>query len=273
MTTLSTTRLILGAVAFAVCWPVVFSTSAEAQKVTECTKLEICYCVNTAVKASIDKNVAYFREQIAAQRKAGKAIGYLSLPLSSTGGGAYHINVEVAAAAKAEVEKRFGADQVWITNPAVPQSDIPNGTGADYMLMWTQILEGTGGMGEDFDFAYFVGPSDFGRFFGFDGDGDMVKLEQYFDKRTKTDPELEKIIQKGLTRSQFRNYYAFKASTNISRGAHDEWNIVRALNDRRRASDKFGIGNQISVMYDGAGVSPADFEAPTSPGYIGRCAN
>ena len=262
--------------AAALCGTIVIAavpSAAHAQKATACTKLEICYCTNTATKAAIDKNVDYFREQIAIQRKAGKAIGYLSLPLSSTGGGAYHINAEVAASAKAEVEKRFGPDQVWITNPAVPQSDIPNGTGADYMLMWTLILEGNGGLGEDFDFAYFVGPRDFGRYFGLDGNADMAKLEQYFDKRAKSDPELEKAIQKGLTRSAFRNYYALKASANISRGAHDEWNIVRTLNERRRANDKFGIGNQITVMFDGFGTSPADFETATSPGYIGRCTN
>jgi hypothetical protein len=89
----------------------------------------------------------------------------------------------------------------------------------------------------------------------------------------KTDAELQKAVQKGLTRAQFRNYYAFRASTSISRGAHDEWNIVRELNARRRADSKLGIGNQITMMFDGRGVSPADFEAPTSDGYTGKCAN
>ena len=268
----STTSLATATAFLASAWLSILATPALAQKASECTKVEICYCVNTAVKAAIDKNVAYFREQIAAQRKAGKAIGYMSVPLSSVGGGVYHINAEVAASVKTAVEKRFGAEQVWLLNPAVAESNIPNGTGADYMLMWTTILEGGDGLG-DFDFAYFVGPQDFTRFLGLDGQGDMAKLEQYFDKRVKSDPELEKAVQKGLTRSAFRNYYAFKASTNISRGAHDEWNIVRALNERRRASDKFGIGNQITSMFDGHGVSPADFETATSQGYTGRCAS
>ena len=257
---------------FTAIWFAPPATEAFAQKASECTKIEICYCVNTGVKAAIDKNVAFFREQIAAQRKAGKAIGYMSVPLSSAGGGVYHINAEVAASVKTVVEKRFGGDHVWLLNPAVAESNIPNGTGADYMLMWTTILEGSDGLG-DFDFAYFVGPQAFARFLGLDGQSDMAKLEQYFDKRVKSDPELEKAVQKGLTRSAFRNYYAFKASTNISRGAHDEWNIVRALNERRRANDKFGIGNQITALFDGHGVSPADFETATSQGYTGRCAN
>ena len=245
---------------------------AAAQKGSECTKIEICYCVNAGAKAAIDKNIAYFRDQIAAQRKAGKAIGYISVPLSAIGGGVYHINSEVAASARAAVEKRFGADQVWLLNPAVAEANIPAGTGADYMLMWTTILEGSDGMG-DFDFAYFVGPQDFSRFLGLDGQGDMAKIEQYFDTRLKSDPELEKAVQKGLTRSAFRNYYALKASTNISRGAHDEWNIIRTLNERRRANDKFGIGNQITALFDGHGLSVAEFEAPTSQGYTGRCVN
>jgi hypothetical protein len=246
---------------------------ALAQKASECTKIAICYCVTGATKPAIEKNIAYFREQIAAQRKLGKAIGYISLPLSSAGGGVYHINAEVAASVKAAVEKRFGADQVWMLNPAVPDSDIPNGGGADYMLMWTTILEGRDGLGEDFDFAYFVGPQDFARFMGLTGTNDMATIEAYFDTRVKTDAELQKAVQKGLTKAAFRNYYALKASTSISKGAHDEWNIVRALNERRRADSRLGIGNQITMMFDGRGVSPADFETPTSEGYTGKCSN
>jgi hypothetical protein len=245
-------------------------SAAFAQKASECTKIEICYCINTTAKAAIDKNVAFFREQIAAQRKAGKAIGYLSVPLSSVGGGVFQINAAVATSVKAAVEQRFGADQVWLLNPAVEDATIPNGSGADYMLMWTTILEGSDGLG-DVDFAYFVGPQDFSRFFGLDGHGDMAKLESYFDAHVKSDPALEKAAQKGLTRAAFRNYYALKASASISRGAHDEWNIVRALNERRRANDTFGIGNQIATLFDGHGVSVADVEAATSQGYAGRC--
>jgi len=52
-----------------------------------------------------------------------------------------------------------------------------------YMLIWTTILEGREGLGEAFDFVHFVGPLDFARYFGFDGSADMLKVEQYFDKR------------------------------------------------------------------------------------------
>jgi hypothetical protein len=244
-----------------------------AGKTTECTKIAICYCGNGDLKELIDAKVAMFRNVLAAERSAGKAIGYMSVPLSTIGGGFFNVNMEVAAAAKAQLERRFGSGQVWILNPGVPEANIPNGLGADYMLMWTQVLEGKGGLGEDFDFVYFVGPQDFARYFGLDGSADMQKIESFFDKRLATDADLKRAVDKGLTRSAFRNYYALKASVAFSKGAHDEWNIIRALNERRRADDRFGIANQIAVLFDGAGLTPASLEAPTSEGYAGKCVN
>jgi hypothetical protein len=76
----------------------------------------------------------------------------------------FNLNVEVAAAAKRHIEKRFGDGQVWSLNPGAPEANIPNGSGADCMPMLTQVLQGWEGLGEDFDFVYFVGPSDFARY-------------------------------------------------------------------------------------------------------------
>jgi hypothetical protein len=101
----------------------------------------------------------------------------------------------------------------------------------------------------------------------------MLRIEQFFDKRLEDDADLRKAVDKGLTRSAFRNYYALKASTTFSKGAHDEWNIVRALNERRRAHDRFGIPNQLVVLFDGGGVAPSSAEAATSDGYTGKCLN
>ena len=162
---------------------------SQAAKSTECTKGGICYCVNDELKATIASKVERFRQILAEQRKAGKAVGYLSVPLTSAGGGNFNINREVAESAKAAIEKRFGADYVYVLNPATLDADLPKGGGADYMLMWTALLEGPDGLG-DFDFVYFAGPQDFARYFGFDGNADMAKLEQYFDQRVKSDPEL-----------------------------------------------------------------------------------
>jgi hypothetical protein len=247
------------------------STPALSGKSTACSKIAFCYCVDDNVKGVIESRVSEFRERITAQRKAGKAVGYLSVPLSTVGGGFFNVNMEVAATAKAHIEQRFGKEQVFVLNPGIPEANIPNGTGADYMLMWTSLLEGKEGLGEDFDFVYFVGPRDFARYFALDGSADMLKLEGYFDKRLMTDTELQKAVEKGLTRSAFRNYYALKASTTFSKGAHDEWNIVRALNERRRAHRRFGVAEQLAVLFDGTGVLPPGAEAPTSEGYAGKC--
>ena len=91
---------------------------ALAAKATECTKIGICYCVNDELKPTIAAKVERFRALIAAERKAGKAVGYLSVPLSPAGGGNFDVNTEVAASAKEAIEKRFGADYVYVVNPA-----------------------------------------------------------------------------------------------------------------------------------------------------------
>ena len=245
-------------------------STARAAKVTECAKVGICYCVNDELKALIGTRVERFRQMIAEQRKAGKAVGYLSVPLTSSGGGNFNVNKEVAEAAKAAIEKRFGADYVWILNPGTLEADLPKGTGADYMTMWVSLLEGADGLG-DFDFVIFAGPQDFARYFAFDGSNDMAKLDTYFDKREKSDAEFEKAVKGGLNKPAFRRYYGLRASAALSRGALDEWNIFRLINDKRRADPKLGTTNQIPMYFDGRATTPADAEAPVSEGYVGKC--
>jgi len=250
-------RFAVGALAVAAAALAAHPRVAAAATASECTKIGICYCVNDELKPTIAAKVERFRQVLAEQRKAGKAVGYLSVPLSPAGGGNFNINMEVAASAKAAIEQRFGADYIYVLNPGTPEADLPKGGGADYMLMWTTLLEGPDGLG-DFDFVYFAGPQDFARYFGFDGNADMAKLEQFFDNRVKSDPAFAKAVEGGLTKPAFRRYYALRASSNVSRGAHDEWNIFRMINERRRA--------------DGRGVNPTDAEASVSAGYVGKCA-
>jgi len=243
----------------------------HAAKATECTKIGICYCVNDELKATIAGKLDAFRQTIADQRKGGKVIGYLSVPLTTAGGGNFDVNKEVAERARGAIEKRFGADYIFVLNPGSKEGDLPRGAaGADYMLMWTSLLEGADGLGE-FDFAYFAGPQDFARYFGFDGNNDMGKLDAYFDKRVAADPAFAKAAQGGLSKAAFRKYYALRASTTVSRGAHDEWNIFRMLNERRRASEQYGAGGQIAVFFDGAAIAPPQGEAAVSDGYVGKC--
>lgn len=244
---------------------------ARAAKVTECAKVGLCYCINDDNKAAINARIEKFRQVIADQRKAGKAVAYLSVPLTSAGGGNFNVNKEVAEAAKKAIEKRFGADYIFVFNPANPDADLPRGsTGTEYMVMWTAVLEGADGMG-DFDVAYFAGPQDFAGYFGFDGTNDMAKLDAFFDKRVASDPDFAKAVQNGLTKEAFRKYYALRASSTVSRGAHDEWNIFRLINEKRRQDSKYGTPGEIPVVFDGHGVAPPEHETTISEGYVGKC--
>src|SRR5438309_6629 len=73
----------------------------SAAKTTECAKIGVCYCVNSDLKPVIDARIARLRDLASEQRKAGKAVGYLSVPLSPAGGGYMKLNREVADNAKA----------------------------------------------------------------------------------------------------------------------------------------------------------------------------
>lgn len=250
-------------------WP---SPPATVEKVTACTLINVCYCVTATNRDAIAANVRQVRQLIADQRAAGKMIGYLSVPLSTVGGSYFGVNREVAQQSKDWIERRFGTGSVWILNPGM-QGNLPdNASGADYMYMWTQILEGRGGFGEDFDFFYFIGPRDFARFFSLIGTDDAERIGAYFDQRLVTDVGLMNAVSAGkLNRTSFRNYYSLRASIAFSYGSHDEWNISRILNQRRRDSDQFGVGNQIAILFDGYGVSPGGFEEAIADGYVGSC--
>ena len=252
---------------------------AQAAAVTECGATGICYCYNDELKGVIDAQVLKLRVMIAAQRAQGKAVGYMSVPLSTAGGGYFNLNREVAERTKQRVEARYGAKQLWLLNPGMPEADIPTvgsarAGGAEYMVMWTRVLEGAAGLGEDFDFVYFVGPSDFAAALGFTGTGDMERAAALFEERVKTDADLQRAVASGRINAQsFRNYYGLRASTNFSLGAHDEWNITAKLNARRRADAKFGLPNQLPTLYDGRAVSSAEADTAVGSGYAGQCKN
>jgi hypothetical protein len=264
----------------------VTSAPAQADRLTECTALDICYCVNTDYLGAITANVARVRQLIADNKAKGKAVGYLSVPLSPAGGGSFQINSEAAKSIAGAVETRFGQSSAWILNPGAEGSDaMQDASGADYMYMWTQILEGRSGHGEDFDFFYFAGPTDFSKYFlqpakdGKEQKADPVQVEDYFgklndffDKRAASDPAFKKAVEQGqITKPGFRNYYGLRASVAFSYGSHDEWNIARLLNERRRGAADFGIANQLSVLFDGQPVNPGAYESAAASGDTGRC--
>ena len=249
------------------------SVRAASSTVTACTALDICYCINPDYRAAIAANVARVRQLLADNHARGKAIGYLSVPLSPAGGGSYMINSEIATKTAEQVTARYGARAAFLLNPGAEGGDAMTGAGgADYMYMWTQILEGAKGLGEDFDFFYFAGPTDVARYFALSGQGDLERLEMWFDEHVTSEPKFKDALADGsLTKAGFRNYYGLRASVSFSYGSHDEWNIARVINERRRGATDFGIANQLAVMFDGQPVSPGGYEAPTTAGDAGRC--
>jgi hypothetical protein len=74
-------------------------------------------------------------------------------------------------------------------------------------------------------------------------------------------PKFKEAVDRGeINRTALRNYYGLKASVAFSYGSHDEWNIIKAVNERRRGADRFGIANQLPVFFDGDAAAPASFE-------------
>jgi hypothetical protein len=269
-------RIVAVRLALAAALLVVVATApvqAASTTVTACTALGICYCINPDYRAAIDANVTRVRQLLANNRAQGKAVGYLSVPLSAAGGGSFAINSDIAAKTADRVTARFGARSVYLLNPGAEAGEGMTGaSGADFMYMWTRILEGSKGLGDDFDFFYFAGPTDFARHFELTGQGDLERLETWFDEHVASDPKYKNVLADGsLTKAGFRNYYGLRASVAFSYGSHDEWNIARMINDRRRGDADFGIAQQLAVFFDGQPVSPGSYEAPTASGDVGRC--
>jgi hypothetical protein len=99
------------------------------------------------------------------------------------------------------------------------------------MLMWTRVLEGATGAGRGFDFVYFAGAHDFRQALKL-GEADLMgQLNAEYDKRAVTDPDI-----KNVDKRLFRDY-ALRASVAFSLGSHDEWNIVRTINETRRQQE------------------------------------
>jgi hypothetical protein len=244
------------------------SWAAPATTVTSCSKNGFCYCVKQSLVDAIGRKLSEIRKTVGLQKQAGKAIGYLSVPISTVGGSYIGVNLKVAAEIKERVESRFGVADVWILNPAEKQFSLPGGAGGpEYMLMWSQVLEGEDGLGA-FDFVYFTGPSDFAAHFGLNGQNDLGKLDVAYDDLVKTDQGIAAAVDK----RSFRDYYGLRASVAYSLGSHDEWDIVRTIDEKRRLSDTTaGIARQMGVWFDGKPAAPGLLATPIATGDVGKC--
>jgi hypothetical protein len=60
--------------------------AARAELSNECSLNALCYCVQNDLKNTVATRVDEIRARIAGQRQQGKAIGYLSIPISTVAG-------------------------------------------------------------------------------------------------------------------------------------------------------------------------------------------
>lgn len=237
-----------------------------------CVTQQYCLCVTDSLRALIKKKAAQFRVEIDQAHRKGRMAIYLSVPLTSAAGGYFPLNAEIAHNISQKLLKRFGAEAVWVLNPATPAADLPrNASQADYMYLWSSVLYGAEKSGDGVDLVYFAGPDDFGRFFHLDGSDDLGKLSAYFDNREKTDRQFAEMVASGkLSKAAFLSYYEFRASVAFSAGSHDEWNLVSLINEERRQSGA-GIVRQVPVLFDGGAIAPPLYEASVTPGDTGVC--
>lgn len=169
--------------------------------------------------------------------------------------------------------------------------------GGDYLRMWTKVLveDDDRNLARNFDAFYFLGPRDVFSFFTENGSQSMTAgVQSYFARKISTDtafrdyfsipsidwgnadearsaPELR--TKWSELRRDFLRFYGLRASANFSLGSHDEWAILRLVNEARRkqsvSADKLDgdVGDQLAAFFDGVQVSLSASEAPVSRGY------
>ena len=244
--------------------PTPAAAQCQAPRVPVTTIIGMKYCSDPAFDGVIADNVRKIRDDIRAQRQLGRLIIYGSTPISPRGGGHEKVNLEIAASVKLKIEKEYGGS-VWVLDPGKYQMPDVGGKwagGGEYMVMWTTVLAGEDGTGKDFDMAHFTGPADMRAFFGCGKEDLTGCTARWLDARAAADEKLRREIAENAERRQaFIRYYALRASSTYSSGAHDEWNAFVKINRKRR------LGEQIAMFFDGRPASPAEMEVEISPGY------
>ena len=243
------------------------AAECAAPKAIVTTSVGMKYCADPAFDAVIAAQIQRVRQDIQAQRQAGKLVIYASTPISPRGGGHVETNLAIAASVKRRLEKEYGV-AAWVLDPGRYQMPDVGGKspgGAEYMVMWTAVLAGEDGMGRDFDMAHFTGPNDMRAFFGCGREDVTGCIDRWLTAPGPGDETQRRGIAADPARRQaFLRYYALRASSAYSSGAHDEWNIFVKIN-RRRA-----LGEQVAVFFDGRPASPPEMETEVGPGYESR---
>ena len=110
--------------------------------------------------------------------------------------------------------------------------------------------------------VHFTGPGNMRAFFGC-GPTDVTGcIDRWVTARAAADEKFRReVADPPGGRARFVRYYALRASSAYSTGAHDEWNIVVAINRRRP------LGEQLAMYFDGRPLSPGEMETTVSPGY------
>lgn len=253
------------------------SNASGADLETRCATPSACFCVSTAYESMIAEKVQLFRGRARQAKVAGKYVGYVSVPLSSRAGSYFTLNAEVANRIESRLAAQYGAASVWVLNPASKDADMflngKNASQSDYMYMWAQVILGEKGSGEDIDFVYFTGLGDFAEYFGLTSSDQLGRLAAYFEQRQKWDADFAKAVADGkVKKTEFVSYYGLRAGAAFSAGAHDEWNLISAINGQRRKDDsKEGIARQIPIFFNGHAIEPGDFEEIVGSGNAGRC--
>ncbi|MBI2468213.1 MAG: hypothetical protein HYV62_10430 [Candidatus Rokubacteria bacterium] len=236
----------------------------RAPRVSVTTVIGMKYCSDPAFNAVIQSQVQKIRQDIRAQRQAGKLVIYASTPISPRGGGDVDVNLEIAASVKVKLEKEYGS-AVWVLNPGQYQMPDVGGKspgGGEYMVMWTDVLAGEDGTGKDFDMAHFTGPADMRAFFGCGREDLGGCIERLVTARAARNERFRRdVADNPQRRLAFLRYYAMRASSAYSTGAHDEWNIFVKINRKRP------LGEQVAMFFEGRPASPAEMETEVSPGY------
>lgn len=240
------------------------AADCAAPKAVVSTAVGIRFCADPSFDQAVAAQSQRIRDEIRAQRQAGKLVIYASTPISPRGGGHVETNLAIASTVKSRLEKEYG-NAVFVLDPGRYQMPDVNGRppgGAEYMVMWTAVLAGDDGAGRDFDAVHFTGPADMRTFFGCGREDVSGCIDRWITARAAADPKFRsEVADAAARRREFVRYYALRASSAYSSGAHDEWNIVVRINRRRP------IGEQLAVYFDGRPASPAEMETDVSPGY------